>query len=233
LNYQTIFQCLKGVGFIDLSALVIPIRGSNYGLFPINCTTNNMRNEVIDALTDGRNKNSNSFLSAFFATKERTRNWLVKDVALDNSRIIFIIKELSCNKIYGYAGLAFGDKFQKNIEVDAIVRIDNKRIPGVMRSAVLELVRWTLNDLNFNEVWVRVLSDNPAISFYENCGFINQRLSVLYESNDESDNFISLTLDPKGQESLISTKKLVHMRYSNENKFSGDVNVGYRGDQNR
>ena len=233
MRYQKIFQCLKGVGFIDLSNIVIPIQGSNYCLFPVNCSSNNVKDSVIVALTDGRNENFNSFLSAFFATTERTRNWLVNDVALDNSRIIFTIRELGCNKIYGYAGLAFGDELAKYIEVDSIVRIGRQKIPGVMRSAVLELVRWTLEDLNFKEVWVRVLSDNPAITFYQNCGFINQKFSDLYESSDESNNFISLTTERKDKNSSMSGKKLVHMRYANQKILSSNVNVDYGGTQNR
>jgi RimJ/RimL family protein N-acetyltransferase len=212
---------------------VIPIRGSNYVLSPINCTLNNMRDDVIAALTDGRNENFKSFLTTFIATKERTRNWLVKDVAFDNSRIIFVIRELNSNKIYGYAGLAFGDKLQKNIEVDAVVRFGNQRIPGIMRIAVLELVQWALNHLNFTEVWVRVLSDNSAISFYENCGFVKQRESVLYESVNDADGLTNLTQDPKEQKSSLSTKKLVHMLYSIDNKSSGNMGLDSRGGQNR
>jgi hypothetical protein len=214
MNYQDIFQCLKGVGHIDLSGLVLPICGTQYALYPIDCRVGHTDEYVIDMLTRARNANPDSFLTFFSATPERTRTWLEQHVATDSSRILFALKDTTLNKLYGYMGLAYGDANCKKIEGDAIVRYGDNTMPGLMRLAFLSLVHWTIQSLDISEVWVRVLSDNPAVAFYKKCNFIVHSESILYEVRNSEGVLEALTEMRASYDFPVSRKTLIYMKYS-------------------
>jgi hypothetical protein len=214
MNYQDIFQCLKGVGQIDLSDLVLPIGGTQYALYPVDCRVGCADEYVIDMLTKARNANADSFLTFFSATPERTRTWLEQQVATDKSRILFTLKNTTYNKLYGYMGLAYGDNNYRRIEGDAIVRYGDNTMPGLMRLAFLTLVHWTIQSLGISEVWVRVLADNPAVAFYRKCNFVVLSESILYEVRNSEGVLEALTEMRSGHDSPVSRKTLIYMKYS-------------------
>jgi len=181
MNYQDLFQCLKGVGKLDLSGLSLSIHGTEYALCPVNCSKNKIDESTVEMLTVSRNTNANSFLTFFNATVVRTRNWLANSVAKDNARILFVLKHLESGSLYGYMGLAYGDAAGTRIEGDAIVRYAEHTEPGLMKAAFVQLVEWVVRDLGVSEVWVRVLSDNPAVAFYQRCGFSLLSKAPLFE----------------------------------------------------
>jgi hypothetical protein len=164
-------------------------------------------------LTVARNSNANSFLTFFTATPERTANWLTGPVAVDSTRVLFAIKELRTNKLYGYMGLAYGDSGGTRIEGDAIVRYAKLAKPGLMRLAFLRLIDWVNKSIAIEGIWIRVLTDNPAISFYNRCSFVARSVATLYEVRGASGKVEALTESSDGDELTISSRTLTYMKY--------------------
>ncbi|MBK1621328.1 hypothetical protein CKO42_23515 [Lamprobacter modestohalophilus] len=214
MNYQILLQCLKGVGLFDLSSFILPVPGTGYGLYPIDCRAENIDPEILVMLTEARNSNRDSFLTFFTATPERTKKWLSEQVAADSTRILFAIKEIQSNELYGYMGLAYGNSDGSRIEGDAIVRHVNKTEPGLMRLAFLRLVDWAKVSLGIEQIWLRVLSDNPAVGFYQRCGFIPVSEVPLHEVKGSSGEIEALTESPDADNSSVSSRTLTYMRYS-------------------
>jgi RimJ/RimL family protein N-acetyltransferase len=212
MNYQDLFQCLKGVGKIDLSGLSLPVQGTEYALYPVNCNADSIDEDIVDMLTTARNANTNSFLTFFNATNDRTREWLANSVAADSTRILFVLKRLDTGKLYGYMGLAYGDATGTRIEGDAIVRYSEQAEPGLMRTAFAQLVEWVRKGLGISEIWIRVLSDNPAVGFYQRCGFSLISNAPLYETKNSAGEAEALT-ESSSDNTRLSSRTLAYMKY--------------------
>lgn len=214
MTYGEIFQCLKGIGGVDLQNLALVVQGTGYALRPICCQTDGTAPDVLELLTVARNSNSNSFLTYFTATPERTKKWLTSEVGTDSSRILFVLQETRTNSLYGFMGLAYGDREGQRIEGDAIVRHANNHEPGLMQRAFLTLVTWVTQSLGVKEVWVRVLSDNPAITFYQRCDFASHWQTDLFELRNSRGELEALTESDNSGKLPLSTRTLTYMRYS-------------------
>jgi hypothetical protein len=83
-----------------------------------------------------------------------------------------------------------------------------------MRSAFSCLVNWAKVDLGISEVWVRVLSDNPAVGFYELCGFSQVKETPLYETRGQHGELVELSEIPSVDSAGESSRTLVHMKHS-------------------
>lgn len=213
ISYQDIFQCLKGVGEKDLSSFVLPVGGTAYALCPINCNPDKIDMGTVRMLTEARNENASSFLTYFTASPDKTLNWLAHTVANDDSRILFALVESGTGELYGYMGLAYGDSTGSRIEGDAIVRYRKTAEPGLMKKAFLQLIQWIRTDMGIEDVWVRVLADNPAVDFYKRCGFVIQQKVALYERHAPSGQLKELSELPMTADETLSKRSLVHMRY--------------------
>ena len=213
MRYQEVFQGLKGAGPLDLSSLCLPVEGTEFILTPINCSPEGIDGDVVVMLTEARNSNAASFLTYFIATPERTSRWIENSVGPDSARILFSLKNLRTGTLYGYMGLAYGDSNGDRIEGDAIVRFATESLPGLMRKAFLRLVNWVKSELGIREVWVRVLSDNPATEFYKSCGFVVDKIVPLFEVRGPNGELLELSESGTG-DLVLSPKTLCHMRYS-------------------
>lgn len=213
MKYQDIFQALKGVGDIDLSSLVLPVAETGFALYPINCNPGCVDKVVVSMLTEARNRNRDSFLTYFEATPERTFQWIVSSVAKDSTRILFALRDIGTKELYGYMGLAYGDARGTRIEGDAIVRFSDTGRPGLMRAAFLSLVEWVMVDIGIKEVWVRVRSSNPAVTFYNQCGFSVEFDAPLYEVNGSRGELEELSETPLKDHAIVSADSLFHMKY--------------------
>lgn len=213
VSYQEIFQCLKGVGPVNLSRFSIKLRDFDYCLAPINCHPDALDAKIVNMLTDARNHNPESFLTMFRATNERTSSWLGSVVAKDPSRILFTLKHCMSGELYGYMGLAYGDERGHRIEGDAIVRHSAESIPGLMKTAFSTLVEWVRNDVGFSEVWLRVLSDNTAIKFYEKSGFKVVEVKPLFEIKDQTGVLVELKEATGPNDLPLSTRTISYMRF--------------------
>lgn len=213
MYYRDLFQCLKGTGTMDLSSLAFPLAETSYMVCPVNCSPERIDQATVRMLTDARNANADSFLTFFKATPERTYRWLSDSVGKDGSRILFVIKRIEDNNLYGYMGLAYGDSAGERIEGDAIVRFQDKKEPGLMRRAFMHLVRWAKEDVGINEVWLRVLSDNPAIEFYKRCGFTVDSTVPLYEVRNRTGQLEALQEAAVTDNLVASRSSLTYLQY--------------------
>lgn len=157
----------------------------------------------IQLLTSWRNRFVRSFLTEFEATEERTRQWLVRTVGPDNSRILFMLDEALSGQSVGYMGLAFIDWTEGYGEADAIVR-GKEMAPGLMTRAMRTMFLWATNQLGLHRIGVRVRSDNTALEFYQKFGF--QELHRVSLRKTWRDGMVQWTEDsncPSSQPSLV------------------------------
>jgi RimJ/RimL family protein N-acetyltransferase len=138
-------------------------------LRPLQAADQDVSQEDIERLTEWRNRNCHYFLTDFRATPERTRNWVVSVAGPDFSRILFLL-DTEDGVTFGHVGLCNIDEDRSYCELDDIVRGDGGP-KGAMTAAVEALSRWALETLCLDHLWVRVIADNPAASFYERLGF--------------------------------------------------------------
>lgn len=213
MSYQDIFQSLKGIGNINLSSLVLPVTETGFALYPINCNPDRVEDVVVRMLTEARNKYCDSFLTYFEATPERTFQWIVNSVAKESTRILFVLREVETNELYGYMGLAYGDADGARIEGDAIVSFSDTSRPGLMRAAFLSLVNWVMIDIGIKEVWVRVRSSNPAVKFYNQCGFSVEFEAPLYEIKGSLGELEELSEIPPHDYAVTSVDSLLYMKF--------------------
>ena len=132
----------------------------------------------VESLTDWRNRHVRSFLTEFDATVPRTRNWLTTMVDRDDSRLLFMLEDRDSGLVIGYLGLAFIDWHAGRAEADSVVR-GAEGHAGAMSCALSGLLRWARSELGLISFGVRVLADNPALSFYVKQGFRESRRASL------------------------------------------------------
>lgn len=212
-DYRDHFQSLKGVAGDLPQANPITIEGFPYQLIPVNCHESQIDDAVVELLTHARNLNLDAFLTRFNATNERTRNWLINTIGPDSTRILFLLKHSETKETYGYMGLAYGDKEGNYIEADAIVRTSDKQVKGLMRASLVSLINWVTDQLKVKQVWVRVLSDNPALKFYKECGFSEIKRAALFQIRDENNHLTALSETPNQTDPPRSSSTLVYMKY--------------------
>ncbi len=195
---------LKNVAGLPGPQLMLKVGGfDDYFLRPV-ATQRSLQNSVdVSCLTNWRNRFVKSFLTEFVATEERTATWLAEAVHPDDSRILFMIENVHRDRI-GYMGLAYIDWANSYGEADAIVK--GESAPKELMSAALKTVlHWAKGQLGLQTMAVRVLSDNPALTFYRKLGFEETRRIPLRKA--VSDALVSWTEDG----SLVTSERyLVH-----------------------
>jgi RimJ/RimL family protein N-acetyltransferase len=138
----------------------------------------------VELLTEWRNRHRRSFLTEFDATAERTQSWLKESLAVDDSRILFMIRPEELDPL-GFVGLADIDWGAGYGELDNVVRGERSH-PGAMSRASQGLLTWARQTLGLTRFGVRVLADNPAITFYEMLGFREvQRIPLRRSRTDD------------------------------------------------
>jgi RimJ/RimL family protein N-acetyltransferase len=142
-------------------------------LRPVAVAMDRISPKDVELLTEWRNQHVAAFLTEFVATSERTISWLSSTVRQSSSKVLFMIDDLEgCT--FGYMGLDQIDWTSGRAEADAIVR-GRASPPMAMQPALLTLLAWARGSLGLSEFTVRVRSDNPAIRFYERCGFVETK----------------------------------------------------------
>ncbi len=138
-------------------------------LRPVATRQDRLKGSDIGALTEWRNRFVTSFLTEFHATEERTAKWLVNVVGPNPNKILFMVDAVE-GGTFGYMGLDFIDWMKGTGEADAIVRGESAP-RGAMATVLTALILWARNELELDEISVRVRSDNPAVQFFEKVGF--------------------------------------------------------------
>lgn len=198
---------IKNSNFSEISKYEVNINGfEEYKIRPITLIKSYQSIGDIECLTKWRNLYRKSFLTDFIATNERTSNWLEESVLKDDKRILFMV-ENNQGKNIGYMGMAYIDWSRKYAETDSIVR-GEPAPKGLMSSALRSLIQWGKNFLGIENIYVRVLDDNPAIKFYEKMGFVKVReVGLRIEKKESSTNWI------EDKNIINPTKKIIYHRW--------------------
>ncbi len=155
-------------------ALVLPVgRPAMALLRPVATDAAHLDQADVQRLTDWRNRHATSFLTEFQATPEGTADWLSRTVASKDDKILFMVDLAADGRTVGYMGLDYIDWPASYGEADAIVR-GEEAPPGLMKEALLNLLRWARHSLGLERLDVRVLSDNPALAFYRKASFVER-----------------------------------------------------------
>lgn len=120
-------------------------------------------------LTQWRNQHVKSFLTEFVANDAQTAQWLSQSVHQNGGKLLFMVDTPQGERV-GHVGLGFIDWDKAYGEADAIVS-GGKSPPGLMKEALLTLMRWSRDVLGLRTLAVRVRSDNSALEFYRKVGF--------------------------------------------------------------
>lgn len=187
------------------ATLCLPVGESVQALLrPVATTKDSLNPEDVRVLTEWRNRHVEAFLTEFRADEERTSRWLTEMVGPDDTRILFMIDDLSGRTI-GYVGLAFIDWEKKSGEADAVVS-GGEAPRGTMTKALRVLLNWARVQLGLSDLGVRVRSDNTALEFYRKFGF--RKVERIPLRKVEEEGMIRWMEDPSHPSSEPS---LVHM----------------------
>ena len=125
---------------------------------------------IMELLGRWRKENENWYLSQFEVTTERTTKWFIDKLTNVPDRLLFIIK--SGSDYVGHVGLFRFNFNEATCEIDNILRGENK-YPGIIGSAIIEMMKWGAANLGLEGYTLKVLSDNPrAIRLYEKIGYV-------------------------------------------------------------
>ena len=167
---KSLVRQMKGAAGAQGPQLSLKIPGfEGYFLRPVATGRENLDTVDIACLTGWRNRHVNAFLTEFVATDKRTSRWLSNVVHTDDSRILFMIEDMQRVRV-GYMGIAYIDWDCSYVEADAIVSSGGTP-KGMMSAALRTVLCWAKGQLGLKVVAVRVLSDNPALTFYRRLGF--------------------------------------------------------------
>jgi RimJ/RimL family protein N-acetyltransferase len=202
---REVLRAAKGAASYPPPALCLPVGAPAVGwLRPVVTREGAVSAADVRALTAWRNRFREAWLTEFEATEPRTERWLVDTVGPDDSRILFMVDDLSGSTV-GHMALAGIDWRDGTAEADAVVRgADAPR--GFLTRALHAMWAWGRGSLGLSVLRVRVRSDNAAIAFYEKAGFRELRRVALRREDlvDE----VRWVEDPSVADSGVS---LVHM----------------------
>lgn len=167
---RLLLRALKHTAGSGEIPVVLRVPNTNFYLRPVAVLPNKLNSGDVGCLTKWRNQYVDAFLTRFNATPERTANWLCNTIASDDSKILFMLEEVPFSPC-GYLGLAFIDWEKESGEADAIVR-GVEAPKGTMSLALRALMHFARSTLSLKKLGVRVLSDNPALTFYKKAGFV-------------------------------------------------------------
>ncbi|MFM9994122.1 MAG: bifunctional GNAT family N-acetyltransferase/PLP-dependent aspartate aminotransferase family protein [Burkholderiaceae bacterium] len=150
----------------------IPIDNKGF-LVPV-CQAHQDDLDLLQKLTEWRNKNVEVYPSQFIADFESTKAWLRDRLLAVPDRMLFLVTNNS-GHVIGHIGLngCLNDDFL--FEVDNVIRGQTGSEKGIFSHAIKALTEWARKTLNVGGFFLRVMDDNPhAIAFYERNGFVEE-----------------------------------------------------------
>jgi perosamine synthetase len=165
------FSFLKAANNIQEAFLrAIPIPGYGF-LVPVS-KAHEANSELLEKLTDWRNKNVNVYPTQFVATVESTKAWLKDRLLAVDDRMLFLIVD-NQGKVAGHVGFNGCNNDDCFFEIDNVVRGEQAAAKGIISAGMFALMEWARKTLNVNGFFLRVMDDNPhAIEFYKRNGFV-------------------------------------------------------------
>ncbi len=163
--------------------------GEALRLRPLQASKTQISARDVALLTQWRNKYRPYFLTDFRATEEQTTLWLTSIAGPDPSRILFMV-EANDGEPFGHVGLC--NVNERYGELDNVVR-GGVGPKGSMSAAAAAVCGWARSILGLEQLWVRVMADNPAVTFYENLGFRRVRdVPLEYQAGGEAGRWIEV-----------------------------------------
>ncbi len=149
-------------------------------LIPV-CELHTQDQHVIEKLAAWRQKNAQFFPSQFPVTLEGTATWLRKGVLDVEDRILFLVID-PVGQMVGHLGYANGFMENGLLEIDNVVRGEKDFCPGIMHTAMQELISWAEEFIAPEQIFLRVFADNErAINFYKKLHFVGDTLLPLHK----------------------------------------------------
>jgi RimJ/RimL family protein N-acetyltransferase len=125
-------------------------------------------NDIIEKMTNWRNRYKAFFLTQFNATPMRTKEWLEKMVLSDPTQLMFLIyHEDTLIGQYGFKELTSDSVF-----LDNLLRGERGGHPLLMRYAVSALIKWLFDVMEVNSVYGYTFANNAmALKLNRDVGF--------------------------------------------------------------
>lgn len=150
-------------------------------LKPLTCLYKILRPIYVNLICQWRQENEIGFANRFVNTYDKTKNWIDNIYLPREDRILFMVHDLN-NIPIGHLGFSSFNYETKSCEVDNVVRGIKSVSKGIMSVAMQTLVQWGKQNLDLQNIYLRVLADNPhAIKFYERLGFEEIERIPLYK----------------------------------------------------
>lgn len=201
----------------DLFAKAITLKSGDGFLLPL-CELHLTDDNLIEDLTKWREENNFAYPTQFRVTTDGTKTWLKAQVIDNENRLLFLVINKYGQRI-GHVGFANAISSDQSIEADNIVRGEKSKNYGIMRDAMESLLDWVENNLNPNQVYLRVFSDNEnAIRFYKKIGFIEDILIPLEKIETEQKINFHVIIDTSEKK---PDKFFLKMIYKPECKWDG------------
>jgi RimJ/RimL family protein N-acetyltransferase len=117
--------------------------------------------ELIQKLTDWRNRFRGRFFTQFTATFERTRSWLRDVVLADDTRLLFMIN--SNDKLMGHIGFKDLGLHGRSAELDNLIRGEMEGHRQLTYYAEVALIHWMFKTLEIDLIYACPLADNSLV----------------------------------------------------------------------
>lgn len=172
--------------------------------------------QLIEKLSQWREKHKDAFPSQFKVTNEGTKNWLIKNVLETEDRILFLILNKFGTPV-GHAGFANGFNEFCNLEIDNVVRGEDNISPGIMGAALQRLIDWAYEFIAPERIILRVFRDNEhAVKFYQNLNFVENKVIALEKITKPN----CVLYQPLLNESAQASKYFLEMHYMEEKNYT-------------
>lgn len=160
---------------MDDPLILIPILDANdvtIGfLHPITADFKTTIEGCVELLNRWRVENPTLSPSRFPISHDRTERWITEAIILNDSRILFLVQDLS-GRYIGHMGFTAICPKDNCAEIDLVVRGEKEINPGMMGYAMAALIRWGRQNLQLEDIYLAVLPYNEhGILFYQRCGF--------------------------------------------------------------
>lgn len=159
--------------------------------------------DLMCLLSDWRNQNSDKFLTRFYATPERTANWLDKVVFPSQAQMLFLVHD-KLEKRVGHTG--FKNLSYTSALSDNTIRGIRAEHPKIFVFAIRRLIEWLFDVADIRKVEGEVFSDNiPALMMNRQVGFKLVDKLILEEMQDGNTTILKSSNDGSEKD-----KKILH-----------------------
>lgn len=133
----------------------------------------------IDLLAKWRTVNQIWFPSQFTVTKKGTENWLINQVIKNETKILYMIKNLE-NKSIGHIGLACFDFNTGSCDIDNVIKGEENFSSNIMMLAEQEMINLAFSILGATSLRAQLFDDNlPSKLLHFSSGFrIDKKIAM-------------------------------------------------------